>query len=40
VIASTIKDEFDVEAGVALADVMHFVNELLDVGALLLGDAT
>jgi hypothetical protein len=39
-ISQTIKDEFDVEADVALADVMHFVSELLDVGALLSEDAT
>jgi hypothetical protein len=39
-IARTIMDEFDVEASVALADVMQFVNEMVDVGALLLEDAT
>jgi hypothetical protein len=39
-IAGTIKDLFEVEADIALADVMHFVSELLDVGALLLEDAT
>jgi Coenzyme PQQ synthesis protein D (PqqD) len=38
-IARKIMDEFDVEAGVARADVMQFVSELVEVGALLLEDA-
>jgi hypothetical protein len=38
-IACKIMDEFDVEASVALADVMQFVSELVDVGALLLEEA-
>jgi hypothetical protein len=39
VIAGKIMNEFDVEASRALADVMHFVNELIAVEALVLEDA-
>jgi hypothetical protein len=37
-IARKITDEFEVEASVALADVIGFVSELVAVGALLLED--
>jgi hypothetical protein len=38
-IAQIIMTEFEAAAGVALSDVMHFVTELADVGALLVEDA-